>query len=486
MENDQSYSLTKKIVDGLENDLESLFSLLKKCVKEKLSIPSEILVNIIESKKALTPSKALCMRLLRDNLESEEEKRSISYLISSIRFMFRVSEMIKIDAEAASDSDDRKMPEHTLEILESLARIMESIPLERKGAVVDAMERCGIFILINLWCSPSLLKFYSSIFSKIESESSISEKVGKKEKRKTDSTPYRIAVEESIYNKTTILVHRRDPAYFMPKYFCAFPESTTDAYRRVFSFQDEYEIFHKSLVNWCENQSDLKGIESATIWHLNNLVNNIEVPTYEKEILFCLTAMFYSAIQNTVDEAEAQLFKSYLELVRASKQCGSAEIRGTSLVAAQRLSSYTAKYFLSRALTITKETKDKKKADLWRERVLAIDGLAVLCDILSESDLLGVKKIVEKDSSRILEMLEIQPRDNVNKHCTSVIRVLSILDSIPICLLSPSKLSLVMWVVENVNIPDRQVRRWTMQYIQELPSVYNPNEENFLGRALYF
>ncbi|KAI5132722.1 uncharacterized protein NESG_01928 [Nematocida ausubeli] len=496
MENTHSYSLTRKILHALEDDLEGLFNLLSKSKKKGLFIPSSILVLIIEDKKPLPPSKVLCMRLLQSNLEIAEEKKEISYLVSSMRFMFRISEIIKIDAENWDDKNQSEIiPGNTLGILECISDILGQVNFHRKEAILDVMQQAGIFLLINLWCTPGLLKFYNNalaqtnilVISDGKSEVSGNSRNEIGTARDKVNTPYRIPVEESLYNKTTVLVHRRRSEFFMPKYFRMYPEVHTEAYRRIFSFQDEYEIFHKSLVNWCKTAGNLKEIEFVCISHLDHLSTKVENETYENEVIFCLGVQFYSAVENTFEEGDGRLLKSYVKFIKKCREVKNPVIKGTSSVAANRITLQAGKYLVNKIISPGKETRNNPKLEIFRQKAELVVGLSALCDIFNEFGLhSGFHKIIERESGRILELLEIQPEEEIIVHCTSIIRVLSVLEGIPISLFSPSKLSLVLWVLENVEISDKKAKKWLDAYMQEISSIYNPAHENFIARSLCF
>lgn len=474
MSEESSYSLAKSILDDLENNVESLFQRLSICYKKGLSVSSDILFQIIDSPGLLSPSKVLAIQLLRLNLDDAQEKEEIAGIIGSIRIMFRITEILKEDIEESMKNTSENIPCHTAEILDTLSLIVEKVSDSKKDSIIVPMKETGLFVLANVWNSPHLLKLYSSVFSgKLQYERD-AEKVGKNE-----SMPYRALIEESIYDRSTILVHRRSPAYFMPKYFKISSEvEDRTVYAKIFAFQDEYSIVHKLLVNWCDRCGDLRGVEWVCAWHFKNLSDKVDNLSYEKEIAFALSAMVYSAIQNTliVESLEAlNMFKGYLELIRRCKAEGSPLAKGSASVASQRLTSQSAKYFINVILSV-KTTKKQKSVSLM--------SLRFLCDILTDSDLIGVRKLVEKHAGRILELVEIEPEESVTLHCTSILMLLSLLERIPLCLFSPSKMTLVLWVVEHGRIAEKQARKWIDQYLHELPEVFNPLEDNAVFRAL--
>ncbi|KAI5190559.1 hypothetical protein NEMIN01_1097 [Nematocida minor] len=472
---EDSYSLAKNIVADLEGNLESLFQRLSICRKQEVSIVPEILVQIIENNRPLPPSKVLAMQLLVLNLDSLEQKGETAQLMSSVRFMFRVSEILRADIQENMQRESSTPPPHTATILEIFTAVFGKLTQSEKDTMLTSMEEAGIFLLINVWSSSYLLKMYSSLLSGM-----VNHEKDKKNNKRSESMPYRTLVEESVFSMSSVLVHRRDPSYFMPKYFRIEPEITTKVYDKIFAFQDEYEVVHKSLMNWCEGCGDLRGVEWVTAWHLQNLSQQIDNGTYEKEILFVLGAMFYSSVQNTLSSDSLEnvnLFKVYLGVIKACKTSSSPSIKGVASVASQRLTSQSAKYFMS---TISSAKTSKK------QKAISLYGLSTLCNILLDGDLLGVKKIVEKQAGSILELVEIEPEGAVTLHCTAIINVLSVVDKVPVPLFSPSKMCLVLWILEHGEIKDKKAKYWLAQYMSELASVFSPAEDNSIARALCF
>lgn len=466
-----SYTLSKKIVEGLENNLENLYQVLIICDKECIFISSDILRKIIEHPRALSPSKVLSIKLL-SNSEKPEEIDEVVQVLSSIRVMFKISEILKEELEGTQEIVN--IPSKTVNVLDTIGKVLRKITQKQRDSIVCAMEQAGILLLVNVWSGPDLLRFYSSIFLKIMPETVTKNR----SKRGLDSIPYRTLVEESIYDKSTILVHRRGPLYFLPKYFSAYTPYSRSAYNRIFQFQDEYEVIHKSLVKWCGLCGDLKTLEWTITWHINNLSKNIDVFTYEKEVLFVLGTMFHSSVMNTLEESESVgLFTEYLELIRKSQKCSNPRIKGVAVVSSQRISCSFARFFIS---------KIKSSMVSKSEKILSVKGLERISKIVLGSELMNLGKIVEKESTSILQLVEIQPEEEITEHCTTVIQVLSILEKIPLSLFSPSKMSLVLWVFENGKVEDKTVRKWLDQYLRQLPSVYNMGEENIIARALCF
>ncbi|KAH9385320.1 uncharacterized protein NEMAJ01_0216 [Nematocida major] len=462
-----SYALAKKILDELENDLEGLYQTLSVCVKKEALVSPEVLLSIIVHKKALKPSKILALRLL-SNVEAPEEVAEAAHLLSNIRSTFRISEIIKSELETSDE-----ITENVAVILEVFSKMLVQLPQKARDTLVSSIEEAGIFILVNVWATGEVLRLYGGIFHEISPE----DVKRARSQRKRESTPYRVPVEESVCGKSSILVHRREHAYFTPRYFCGHREVSSSAYERIFAFQDEYEVINKALFSWCNTNGDLKGLEWVLIWHINNLAVHTEAPTYEREIIFLLGPMFYSSITNFMEEASTRgVFKTYLGLIERCTSSANPTIRGASFVAVQRITSAHAKYFL--------QGISPKVARM--ERAVSVQGLEKVCRLLLEDFRPELRKTLEKEAVNILRLLEIQPEEGVAEHSACVVRVLSSLDSIPISLFSPSSMSLVLWAAENGGITDKKALEWIEKYTAETANVYDPESENILLRALGF
>jgi len=488
---EEEYVVTGKVLKELKEGSCALFETLTSARAGGVRVSSRVLLMVVEDPKASPNTKALALKIVAEMLEGSEDGDFVIEAVSSLKFMVRVSDILKTDVEqAVAENSEEIEKENTKETMRALSLILSySEKLGKKERVVKSMEHSGMFCLLNAWCGESLFQLYSSVLEGEIPEHR--EKTVRKSKKnreeigQAEGTPYRMTAEESVEGIGTFLAHRRNKRIFTAKYFAKSSRECAPVYRRILEFENEYEIVHRCVVIWCNKKGSLEGAEWAAIWHLKALFENLgKDETYEKEVAFVLGPLFHSSLMNTLDGEKTEkvkiekivLFVRYLDLIRKSQLSTAPEIRGACSVAAGRIGVSEGRFFTQ--IIGSSSTADEEKRS-------AVLGLSLVLEIAGEHRNPGLRRLLERNAQNILSLLEAQPTSGTGEYCTCVIKTLSYLEEIPIGLFRPTSLILAVWMGENVRTIGDREKAWLRRYFKEACKVYSPHKDKSLLTGLF-
>ncbi|KAI5173104.1 hypothetical protein NEFER03_2082 [Nematocida sp. LUAm3] len=470
---EREYKLTRRCVKGLREDGEEIFLALNEAEKREVYINASILSEVLESSFSSGSTKILAMKNLLRQVESEEYERNKEVVssVGSIQSIFWISEVICCEMEKNILEEEESLLSSSLLIGISLLEkcLIKSIAYAQKDRLAHCLEECGTFYLLNGYSEPEVLLLYSALLREEEPIYASAEYVGQEIE---ESMPYKGYIQENIYDTGSILVHRRDPFIFSPKYFNTLHRSSYGGYKRLFCLQDEYGIVHKALVKWCNRNSSLNGAEWAIIWHLDVLSHKADKRSYEKEILFVLGPLFFSSMENGADWGIGciMMVGAYLRLLIACRNSSVASVRGASSVSVQRVGTGIGKPLID-------VIASNKASEM--EKFYAAEGLTRLCYLDKESGS-GMDKLVVKHIQSIFEVLEIQPKDQMVTHTNNVLSIISSISCIPLLLFRPSCIVIVDWVSCNVKGLLPENKEWVRRYMEELSTVYSIDRPGYL------
>ncbi|KAI5189589.1 hypothetical protein NECID01_0612 [Nematocida sp. AWRm77] len=476
------YTLAKQISKSVEEG-EGVYNALMAGEEKGVKTSLAHIAQIIDSKKTPSPTKVLAFRLLAKAAEDKEREAGAVEIFSSIRVMFRIAEVLREDIENNTANETTECPPSTESIMDSLVQLIKRAHAEKKkDRAVLCMKECGVFLLLNAWSSPQLLRVYAAVYTEeIPSGQPRGEKRSlQKSMQEEESMPYRMLAEEHTLGVGTCLAHRRHRPMFTPRWYVSERTERADAYRYLLELQDEYEILYKSIVQWCESSSSLETVSWCVVWYIENLARHLEKDrTYEEEAVFVLGPLFFSSLQNTLGEGTLEsvcLLNQYVAFLGASSRCGLPRVRGTATVAMERLGMAHAKFYMQ-AMLSRKSTAGCRKH--------AAAGMSQILSMLSSKDKHALEKTIEKHAVSIAELMEEQPREEASTHCAEIISILAFLPRIPLSLFRPSCLVLMVWAVQHVAYKEKEARKWLREYMKEGCSVYTPDKPDFLTSGLY-
>lgn len=483
------------------SNVEHVYKWLARAKKNELRVWPKVLAEVVQNRNILARTKKLAVEMLAQGVEDAECRDEVLDSTKSAGFLFGVLSVLHEETQMTPSTFSPDIPEGVLCVLRFFEKLV--LACERPGEkdlVVARMDLSGAFFLVNAWAGPELLRMYSAIFRMEDMQAC--EKIKEGDKRagnpnhrqtpkEEKDVPYRALVEEKVLDTETLLVHRRKPRMFSPVRVRTCRRNAPETYRRVYRFQDDYEIIHRSLKKWSDVSGSLDGVEWACIHHMNNVISNVERDeTYRKELLFLLEPTFHSALMNTVSTpglAGVKLYAAYLLLLARGGTCGIPAIRGAVSVASERLGLSNARHFLG-------ILKEKKQDPL--TKIEAVRGLHLLLLAFPPGSIPPLRKLLEKNVSYILEMLETQPEEGAEAtlcgaseaHCSSVISLLAGMESMPLELFRPSSMVLILWVTESpvVESMSEKSRKWLSEYARVLHSTYHNQGRDRLVAGLYF
>lgn len=521
------------------SNVEQVYKWLIRAKKKEVRIWPKVLSEVIQNTHILARTKKIAIEMLTECIEDVEYRDEVLDSTKSTGFLLGILSIMHEETQITASTFSSDIPDGIISVLYFFEKLVlaSEHPVE-KDLIVSRMEYSGVFLLANAWVSPGLLRMYNAIFRmedihsclrmqsyirmqslmKVKETDNCTEKNNHQQKnqnkhRESKDIPYRTLIEEKVLGTETILVHRRKTRMFTPVHVRMCRKNAPKVYANISSFQDEYEIIHRSLKNWCDANGSLDGVEWVCIYHMNNVIANLERDeTYQKELLFLLEPQFHSALINTISTPSlvgVKLYSAYLLLLERGSVCQIPEIRGTVSVAAERLGLSNARYFLD----VLKEKKQDPQM-----KIEAVHGLYLLLQAFPLRSLHSLRKLLEKNASHILEMLEIQPEEcneihsgvnGIQKcsssdihlsgantqctiaselHCSSVISLLAGMESMPLELFRPSSMILILWVTESPiskAMPEKN-RKWLIDYARVLHSTYHKQGKDRLTAGLYF
>lgn len=484
----KEYLLERRVLYGLENNNEEVYQALAEAEKREIDINPDILARVLDNGSVSISTKTLSVRLLKRLLNGGEEEKECLEVIATVRCMYRITEVIRKETERAAASEDEKISTEIDAMISLLGDALEkSTEHGIKDRLVQCMEECGLFILVNAWPCTQVLKMYSGIFSREDTSYihyknngniNVHEKNNRKineADKKSNSTGYRVLVEEQVHNIAYILAHRRVTEVFMPKQVSIYRIKQPEMYKRIYEIQDEYGVFHRMFSEWCKEKGSFERAEWAISCYLFHLAECTEEKSYEEEIIFAMSPMFYSTICNTLQGTEKHILMlwGYLRMLKRAGRCTLPRVRGTAQAAIERITGKMGKKVLEEICA--------KKNDV--KKIYSAAALAEMLEVMEEKERSSLQKSLERNAQSIVELLEIQPKEREKEHIECVLYILAKIEITPLVLYVPTNMILLAWSFRRIG-RDKRVRKWVQRYIRGIENVYNPSKKHFLVNGL--